>query len=152
MLKTSLIVTSFLVASCMQGTTPIPSNQTESSHIKQKPVGINTQATAKKTVRSTEYIRCTNKASSRLEQTECQNLELEREDIRLNQAYKTAIGKIQEFRRFDLKQMQILWIQYRDKKCDFFYHKESGSGGQNDALDCHIDMTQQRANELEALF
>ena len=44
--------------------------------------------------------------------------------------------------------MQNLWIKYRDAKCNFFYHKESGSGGQNDAMDCYIDMTQQRADEL----
>ena len=146
-LKVLLILSSFFgLGGCTQSLQSVESSQTELTTETQnlKEPG--------RTKRSAAYISCSQNALDRLAYTRCQNAELEKEDIRLNQEYQSAIKRIQTFRHEDLKHMQNLWIKYRDAKCNFFYHKESGSGGQNDAMDCYIDMTQQRADELRALF
>ncbi|CAM3739244.1 lysozyme inhibitor LprI family protein [Vibrio aquimaris] len=145
-LKTLLILSSFWLGGCAQSTQAVEPSRTELS--------TETQGSKEpaKTQRSAEYISCSQKALARLDYTRCQSAELQREDVLLNQEYQSAIKRIQTFRHEDLKHMQNLWIKYRDAKCNFFYHKESGSGGQNDAMDCYIDMSQQRTDELKALF
>jgi len=74
--------------------------------------------------------------------------ELEKEDKKLNGAYKQAKKDIEPFRVESLKEMQRTWIKYRDQKCDFYYHKRSGSGGITESLECKLEMTLHRTKEL----
>jgi len=74
------------------------------------------------------------------------------EDDHLNEVYKQAMSRIEEFRRGDMRQMEKAWISYRDLKCNFYYHKQSGRGGLADSAQCLLDETKRRAEELEALY
>jgi len=82
----------------------------------------------------------------------CMEDELTYQDKVLNKTYKKAKESIQPFRQESLKDIQRVWIKYRDMKCDFFYHKERGSGGITDALMCKLDMTIERTEELKEIF
>ena len=82
----------------------------------------------------------------------CLEEELNREDKRLNIAYKKAKESIQPFRRESLKKVQLAWIAYRDAKCGFLHHKESGSSGSLDEQECLIKETMIRAKELKDIF
>ena len=82
----------------------------------------------------------------------CLEEEFNREDKRLNTAYKKAKESIQPFRRESLKKVQLAWIAYRDAKCGFLHHKESGSSGSLDEQECLIKETMIRAKELKDIF
>ncbi len=82
----------------------------------------------------------------------CMETELKYQDKKLNKSYGEARKSIQPFRRKSLKNIQKAWIKYRDEKCNFFYHKESGSGGITDVLECKLNMTMQRTKELKEIF
>ena len=82
----------------------------------------------------------------------CLEEELNREDKKLNTAYKKAKESIQSFRRESLKKVQLAWITYRDAKCGFLHHKESGSSGSLDEQECLIKETMIRAKELKDIF
>jgi len=82
----------------------------------------------------------------------CLEEELVREDKKLNIAYKKAKATIQPFRVSELKKVQLAWIDYRDVKCNFFNHKESGQTGSLEEQKCRIKATILRTNELENLF
>jgi len=82
----------------------------------------------------------------------CLEEELNREDKKLNTAYKKAKESIQSFRRESLKKVQLAWIAYRDAKCGFLHHKDSGSSGSLDEQECLIKETMIRAKELKDIF
>ena len=82
----------------------------------------------------------------------CLEEELNREDKKLNTAYKKAKESIQSFRRESLKKVQLAWIAYRDAKCGFLHHKDSGSSGSLDEQKCLIKETMSRAKELKDIF
>ncbi len=81
----------------------------------------------------------------------CMDRELKRQDRKLNLAYRKLMQCLPEERRDELKSIQRLWIKYRDKKCSFYYHKNSGSGGLADMGQCQLDETIRRTIELEEL-
>jgi uncharacterized protein YecT (DUF1311 family) len=101
---------------------------------------------------STEYEQCTKNTYSTTDMLKCINKELKIQDKKLNQAYKKAMNKIQPFRKEELKKIQRLWIKYRDKKCNFYYHKESGSSGKIDAMECKLNETIKRTIELNEVY
>ncbi len=107
------------------------------------------------TVKSTEsnysaaYLKCIDGA---INPNKCIEQELKVQDKQLNIAYHKAKKSIQPFRVNALKEMQRAWIKYRDAKCGFFYHKQSGSGGVTDALQCTLDETIHRIKELKELY
>jgi len=82
----------------------------------------------------------------------CLEEELKREDKKLNIAYKKAKATIQPFRINSLKKVQLAWIKYRNVKCNFFNHKESGTSGSLDEQECRIKETIVRTKELENIF
>ena len=82
----------------------------------------------------------------------CLEEEFNREDKKLNLTYKKAKATIQPFRIESLKNVQLAWIGYRDVKCSFFNHKESGSSGSLDEQECRIQETIDRTKELEKIF
>ena len=82
----------------------------------------------------------------------CMEEELKRQDHQLNLAYKEARKRLQPFRLNALKAVQRQWIAYRDAKCGFFNHAQSGSGGKIDEQQCLIETTITRTHELEELF
>ena len=81
----------------------------------------------------------------------CIEAELKIQDKKLNRAYQALKHRIQPQRIPQLKAMQRAWIQYRDKKCDFYNYPQRGSGGITDSLQCLLDETIKRTQELNAL-
>ena len=82
----------------------------------------------------------------------CFEEELKKQDKKLNMAYKKAKESIQPFRVEALRDVQRKWIAYRDSKCRFFNHQESGSSGSLDEQNCLIKETITRTKELENIF
>ena len=82
----------------------------------------------------------------------CIDDEFKLQDKRLNAAYQ-AVGKtLEPARKTQLRDIQRLWLQYRDASCAFY---EGATGGTVDSINsasCVLDTTQRRAQELEAML
>ncbi len=82
---------------------------------------------------------------------ECLQQQLDAERARMVRALEGLAGRIEPFRRPALEAMQDKWRAYRDAKCGFFVHRHAGTGGVLDALQCEIDETRRRTQELRDL-
>ena len=92
------------------------------------------------------YEACIEAAGSNAEMIDCANAEAQRQDSRLNAAYKAAMAASD---KNALRAAQRQWIKERDSQC-----APDDSGGQMAALvaaDCVATMTAARAAELEAM-
>lgn len=69
-------------------------------------------------------------------------------DGRLNRAYKALMAGLDKGRKSALREVQRLWISYRDANCGF-YAEGAGSISRIEAAECMRLMTKQRALELE---
>ncbi|WP_152486817.1 lysozyme inhibitor LprI family protein [Halopseudomonas pelagia] len=75
-----------------------------------------------------------------------------RQDIRLNEAYRTLTGNLTGNRKKELLAAQRLWIRYRDANCKVYAYPDGGTASAVHAASCELEMTAQRAKELENLF
>ena len=82
---------------------------------------------------------------------DCIGEELEKQDARLNSAYRTLTSQLNAERKQQLVAAQRLWIQYRDANCQFYADPEGGTLATLSANQCVLDETSQRASELEIL-
>ena len=89
---------------------------------------------------------------SSLDAVNCMEKEIKVQDKVLKGSYIKALKSLQKFRREDLKKMQRLWKEYVDAKCNFYYHKESASGGISDASSCKLEEITKRAIELDEIY
>lgn len=80
---------------------------------------------------------------------DCINAEHKRQDTRLNKAYKVLIAEQTPARKKELQDVQRLWLKYRDANCAFYYDPDGGSMARINANSCVMDMTADRALELE---
>lgn len=80
---------------------------------------------------------------------ECISAEIKRQDLRLNQAYKTLVTSLTATRKKQLQQIQRTWIKYRDQNCDFYVDPDGGSLARVNGGMCLMEMTALRATELE---
>ena len=101
---------------------------------------------------SETFNNCSKEVISTYDITVCLEKELKLQDKKLNQAYKKTMSRIQNFRKEDLKNIQRAWMKYRDLKCGFYYHSESGRSGLSDMSECFLDETILRTIELEHTF
>ncbi|MFT4254468.1 MAG: lysozyme inhibitor LprI family protein [Caulobacter sp.] len=79
----------------------------------------------------------------------CTNAELQKQDARLNRAYKAEMAGRSKARQAGLRNAQRAWIKRRDAEC-----RENLTGGTIDILEiggCHLSMTTVRAVELERM-
>lgn len=83
---------------------------------------------------------------------ECIGTETERQDARLNQAYKALRATLNAARQKQLQDAQRAWISFRDGNCAFYYDPDGGSMARVAASDCMMSMTAERAHELELLM
>ena len=99
---------------------------------------------------SPQYESCMEKSGGvTLAMRICNGNELKYQDKILNKNYKLAMNVLDIQHRNELKKVQRLWMEYRDAKCDFLFGL---TGGTMDLLiggSCYIEMTAQRADELE---
>ncbi len=81
----------------------------------------------------------------------CSSQELKYQDKLLNKNYKDAMKRLDKGKQDELKKVQRLWVKYRDARCNFQFGL---TGGTIDLLmgdGCLVDMTAQRAKELEGI-
>lgn len=79
----------------------------------------------------------------------CANLELGRQDKRLNAAYAAVMGRLSPTARESLRVQQRAWIKRRDTEC-----QEGLTGGTIDMVEraeCHLERTASRADELQRM-
>lgn len=94
---------------------------------------------------SATHTKCMEQAASMPDMVQCSNEEAQRQDARLNSAYKAAMSSVAD--KDGLKAAQRQWIKERDKEC-----AADEGGGQNAVLiaaDCIAIKTASRADELE---
>lgn len=82
---------------------------------------------------------------------ECIGAETQRQDARLNKAYKALAVKLSVERQKQLQGAQRAWIRFRDGNCNFYYDPDGGSLARVNANECMMTMTAHRAKELENL-
>ena len=84
---------------------------------------------------------------------ECQGKEYERQDKRLNTAYRKLLAKLDNRKAKELKNVQRAWLSYIEAKCNFYYdnHEFSGSLNRIEASYCGVVERARRAEELERL-
>lgn len=82
---------------------------------------------------------------------ECMGAETQRQDARLNKAYKALMSNLAAERKKPLQAAQRAWLAFRDTNCDFYFDPDGGSLARVSANDCVMTMTATRAHELENL-
>jgi uncharacterized protein YecT (DUF1311 family) len=82
---------------------------------------------------------------------DCMGSEIEQQDARLNQNYKTAKQALTPAQQTQLREAQRLWIKFRDADCALLGSLTGGSIGRINSASCFLDMTKQRADGLERL-
>lgn len=101
---------------------------------------------------SPQFERCMSKSNGvTFDMLECIGQEVQRQDARLNKAYKTLMVDLSPDRKKQLREAQRAWLQFRDTNCGFYYDPDGGSSARLSGNDCIMTMTAQRAQELENL-
>jgi uncharacterized protein YecT (DUF1311 family) len=99
---------------------------------------------------SPSYDKCMDKSggvtSSMLD---CGNTEIKIQDTKLNKAYKNAMKALEPKKQTELKDVQRLWVKYRDAQCGFYNGLTGGTIDSLNASSCVLEMTAQRTQELE---
>lgn len=99
---------------------------------------------------SKQFTACMDKAGGvTASMVECTAAETKRQDVRLNKAYKNLMNTLSATRKKELQSTQRLWMKYRDANCNFYYDPNGGSIVRVTSAGCFMDMTTERANELE---
>jgi uncharacterized protein YecT (DUF1311 family) len=93
---------------------------------------------------------CQKKDLNQIELNECSKKSLDEETKKINKLYNDYRNTLEDTQKKSLKEVQLSWIKYKDKKCEFetsFY-----SGGSIAPLiysECQKDETVKRANEFK---
>jgi uncharacterized protein YecT (DUF1311 family) len=72
--------------------------------------------------------------------------EFERQDKRLNTAYKVLLGAVSEKRKTELRDVQRKWIAFLDANCSFYDDPEGGTADRLAANECRVTHTALRAS------
>lgn len=75
--------------------------------------------------------------------------ELAKEDKRLNAEWKAVMSMLTPEQKKELRKKQRAWIKARDENCKL--EEDSGQAGSLEHFGCLREMTQKRADELEAM-
>jgi len=98
------------------------------------------------------YGQCMDKASSTVAMSECIGVETHVQDQRLNRVYKQLMGKLDAGQQKSLRDVQRKWLAYRDGNCQFHVQASGGTMAQLEGGSCMMDMTRDRAAELERVL
>ncbi|KIC81945.1 lysozyme inhibitor LprI family protein [Pseudomonas sp. C5pp] len=98
------------------------------------------------------YGQCMDKASSTVAMSECIRAETQLQDQRLNRVYKQLMGKLDAGKQKSLRDVQRKWLAYRDGNCGFHAQASGGTMAQLEGGSCVMDMTRDRAAELERVL
>lgn len=98
---------------------------------------------------SAEYENCMDKSEGvTYDMIDCSNKELERQDARLNQTYKSAISVLPAEQKRKLQEAQRLWIKFRDADCGIYYSLTGGTMDMLNGSSCELSTTKERADSL----
>jgi uncharacterized protein YecT (DUF1311 family) len=99
---------------------------------------------------SAEYHRCFAQDSSTAGMGQCLELELERQDGRLNQAYRMVTMRLPAPRKAQLLTSERAWVKARKRECDRAYREMEGGTGDGAAyLMCMSVRASERTAWLE---
>ena len=103
---------------------------------------------------SKEYSDCMNKVENGTTSgmLQCGGEELDRQDARLNDAYRKLLSKLSPDRKKALLKGQRAWIKFREANCDYWYDPQGGTAARLNASGCTLTMTAARAKELEGML
>ncbi|TWH77204.1 uncharacterized protein YecT (DUF1311 family) [Azomonas agilis] len=101
---------------------------------------------------SSAYNQCMDKADGvTIPMVECAMAEFQRQDTLLNQNYKAALKTLAPEKQKQLREIQRLWIQFRDAECSFYGNLTGGSIDRITSSSCMMEITKARADDLGAL-
>lgn len=99
-----------------------------------------------------QYSQCMESSNGvTMNMIECINAETKRQDLRINNAYKTVMDRLSPERKKQLQQAQRAWINYRDANCQFYLDPDGGSLARVNANVCFMNATATRSHELETM-
>ncbi|MGF6394754.1 lysozyme inhibitor LprI family protein [Pseudomonas plecoglossicida] len=101
---------------------------------------------------SQAYAQCMDKASSTVAMSACIQAETKLQDARLNRVYKQLLARLDSGQQKSLREVQRQWIGYRDANCRFHVQASGGTMAQLEGGMCVLDMTRERAAELERVL
>jgi uncharacterized protein YecT (DUF1311 family) len=101
---------------------------------------------------SQAYNQCMDKASSTVAMSTCIQAETKLQDERLNRVYKQLMAKLEPAPQKSLRDVQRQWIAYRDANCKLHVQASGGTMAQLEGGMCVLDMTRERAAELERVL
>ena len=99
---------------------------------------------------SKQHAACMDKSGgTTMGMIECITAEAQRQDARLNKAYKAVMADLSPARKKQLLEAQRAWLKFRDANCGFYYDPDGGTLARVNANDCMMTATAERARELE---
>jgi uncharacterized protein YecT (DUF1311 family) len=103
---------------------------------------------------SKEYSVCIDKAveGAWADMFACNGEELDRQDARLNNAYKKLMSKLSRDRKKALLKAQRTWIKFREANCDYYFDPYGGTAARLNASGCLLTTTAARTKELEGML
>lgn len=120
-------------------------------------VGVTTSATASDEMfdqarLSRAYHQCLGRDPSNSDIGQCIEAERERQEARLNEAYRMVMARLAPPRRVALRASERAWVRSRQGECDRVYREMEGGTGDGIALDtCMSVRAAERTARLEAL-
>lgn len=83
---------------------------------------------------------------------DCMTRETALHDLRLNRAYQAALGSLEDGAAAQLRNAQRAWIKFRDAECALHSRLTGGSIDRLNGGACMLDMTRERAKQLQQLI
>ncbi|MEC7118551.1 MAG: lysozyme inhibitor LprI family protein [Pseudomonadota bacterium] len=112
---------------------------------------ISLQAGANDSLLSEQYHHCMDRSEGvTMRMIECFSAEHQRQDLLLNKVYQQVMSGLSTTRKTQLRNVQRQWMAYRDANCQFYADPEGGSLARIEANACMMQMTAERAAELQA--
>ena len=100
----------------------------------------------------TAYSRCVDGTSSNVEWAGCGQHFLDRLDVALNAAWKTAHASIDVRSRRDLLREQRAWLKFREQSCEFWANGSYGREGEVlHFFTCRAAITEARISDLNGI-
>jgi len=83
---------------------------------------------------------------------QCDGEELDRQDARLNDAYKKLMSELSPDRKKALLKAQRVWIKFREANCDYWADPDATFEERANTIGCLLRMTVARVKELEGML
>jgi len=102
-----------------------------------------------------EYEKCGARAESNTSRLQdCEAAEFERQDRRLNSAYRSLLPLLPKSKAEELRTVQRKWLEYIEAKCGFWFDREDFNGTLDRLVANHCNVVERarRADEIQVLI